>query len=199
MECKYTVIDVERYIREYRDVERFVEFCKACPVYGTSWGCPPFDNMQELTEQISRYKYAYIFGFKQIIADELRFKAQSVKERTEITYQVLGPMRDLLDERFYRGEQRVEGDCRVFFSGRCRRCAPNDCTRKEGKPCAKPQEKRQSLESIGFDLSRTMSELLGVQLKWSTDNTLPEYLMAITAVFTMDELSPQELSLFTKE
>lgn len=198
MECAYKCVDVGSFIRDYRDVERFVEFCKSCPRYGASWACPPYDNNQELTEMLNGYKYAYLFGFKVVIADEFRFKANSVKERTELTYEILNPVRDLLDTRFYELEGRVATDCRVFFSGRCRRCMPNECTRRVNKPCAKPTQMRHSLESLGFDLGRTMSELLGIELKWSTDNSLPEYLMAITGIFTMDKLSEKELSCFVE-
>lgn len=36
-------ISVDEYISRFRDEKRFVEFCKQCPNYGNSWGCPPFD------------------------------------------------------------------------------------------------------------------------------------------------------------
>ena len=36
-------IGVDEYISRFRDEKRFVEFCKHCPNYGNSWGCPPFD------------------------------------------------------------------------------------------------------------------------------------------------------------
>ncbi|MFI3239632.1 MAG: DUF2284 domain-containing protein [Bacteroidales bacterium] len=198
MECVYVKVDVERYIREYRDVERFAEYCKVCPVYASSWSCPPYHNSQELTDKISSYKYAYIFAYKVAIDDDTRFKASSIEERTSLTYKILGPVRDFLDNLFYEMEGRLTTGSLAFFSGRCMRCAPNDCTRISGVGCVKPDEMRQSLESLGFDLTRTMSELLDIELKWSTDNSLPEYLMAIPAIFTMDELSEQELGLLRK-
>ena len=36
-------LGVDEYISRFRDEKRFVEFCKQCPNYGNSWGCPPFD------------------------------------------------------------------------------------------------------------------------------------------------------------
>ena len=31
------------YIAVYRDARRFGACCRACPNYGRSWACPPFD------------------------------------------------------------------------------------------------------------------------------------------------------------
>ena len=36
-------IGLDEYISRFRDVKGFFEFCKQCPNYGNSWGCPPFD------------------------------------------------------------------------------------------------------------------------------------------------------------
>ena len=30
------------YIARFRDAERIGDYCRACPNYGRSWGCPPF-------------------------------------------------------------------------------------------------------------------------------------------------------------
>ena len=55
-------ISVDEYISRFRDEKRFVEFCKQCPNYGNSWGCPPFDF--DTGEFLRQYKYAYLIATK---------------------------------------------------------------------------------------------------------------------------------------
>ena len=31
------------YIARFRDADRIAGYCRTCPNYGQSWGCPPFD------------------------------------------------------------------------------------------------------------------------------------------------------------
>ncbi|MBR5807373.1 MAG: hypothetical protein IKY24_01995 [Alistipes sp.] len=57
------------------------------------------------------------------------------------------------------------------------------CTRLNGKPCCHPELVRPSLEAYGFDLTKTLSELFDIELKWSVDNTLPEYLVIVCGLF----------------
>ena len=35
-------IDVEDYIRDYVNVEEFLEYCKKCRNYDKKWSCPSF-------------------------------------------------------------------------------------------------------------------------------------------------------------
>ena len=42
---------------------------------------------------------------------------------------------------------------------------------------------RPSLESLGFDLSKTLAELFGIELRWSKDGLLPEYLVLVCGFF----------------
>ena len=55
-------IGVDEYISRFRDEKRFVEFCRQCPNYGNSWGCPPFDF--DTGEFLRQYKYAYLMATK---------------------------------------------------------------------------------------------------------------------------------------
>ena len=55
--------------------------------------------------------------------------------------------------------------------------------RLEAKPCRHPELVRPSLEACGFDIARTTSELFGIELKWGTDGSLPEYLTLVCGFF----------------
>lgn len=83
-------------------------------------------------------------------------------------------------------------DSRAFFAGTCFDCPEGTCTRPSDLPCVRPGKIRPSLEALGFDLGRTASELLGIELRWSVDGRLPEYFTLISGFFTnhsIDSLS----------
>ena len=49
--------------------------------------------------------------------------------------------------------------------------------------CRHPELVRPSLEACGFDIAHTTSELFGIELKWGTDGSLPEYLTLVCGFF----------------
>lgn len=53
-------------------------------------------------------------------------------------------------------------------------------------PCRYPDRIRPSLESLGFDIGKTASELLGIELKWSEPGSsgLPEYFTLVSGFFS---------------
>ena len=61
-------VSVADYIARFRDAERFEGCCRACPNYGCSWGCPPFDF--DVEEYLNRYSRALLIATK--IAPEQR-------------------------------------------------------------------------------------------------------------------------------
>ncbi len=42
---------------------------------------------------------------------------------------------------------------------------------------------RPSLEAFGFDISKTAKELLGLEIKWSSGDFIPEYLTLVGGIF----------------
>ena len=60
------------------------------------------------------------------------------------------------------------------------------CARQDAKPCRHPHDVRVSLEAVGFNLGKTTSQLLGIDLKWGGKDRLPEYITLVTALLTND-------------
>ncbi len=169
------------YEAEYRDCQKFIEFCKVCKNYGTLWSCPPFEPDSEI--DISKYKFAYILGTKVFIDERTRYSADSVEARTRLTYDILLDVRKEIDQKLLDLEKRFAGSL-AFYAGSCRQCEDNICTRSQSLACTKPERMRSSLEAIGFDMGKTTSTLLGIEMKWSTDNVLPEYFTLVSALLT---------------
>lgn len=166
------IIPVADFMAQYRDAEKFMGFCKQCRRYDTCWACPPFSfNVDHYLDQ---YQTAFILASKitplhpQEITDPITYGAELMK--TE---------RLSMDARLLKLEKQYQG--RAFFAGFCIVCP--SCTRIEGKPCPYPELARPSLESCGFDIGKTTSQLLNIELKWSENGKMPEYLTLVGGVF----------------
>ena len=165
-------IPVAEYMANYRDAEKFIGFCRQCPRYNTYWACPPFSF--NVDHYLSQCQTALIIGTKitplhpERITDVISFGKEMMETERKRTDELLLEM-----EKTYKG--------RAFFPGSCLLCPT--CTRTEGKPCLYPERVRPSLEACGFDIGKTASELLHIELKWGDKNRMPEYLLLVSGIF----------------
>lgn len=169
----YTVsLPADEYIAVYRDARRFAACCRACPNYGRSWACPPFDfNMEE-----------YLAGYRTALIIATKITPLQAGLRISETERLLRPERVRHERMLLEMEQRYDG--RAFaYAGRCLYCPEGNCSRLEGKPCRHPEWVRPSLEACGFDLCRTAEELMGIPLLWGQDDRMPDYLTLVSGFF----------------
>lgn len=180
-QISHTIADIEvaDYIRGYRDADKFIAYCKQCNRYDAYWACPPFHS--DTNQYISVYKHAYLIGTKIKLGDAMIKECSTPAWCKDISYRIIEEVRRKLDNRLLELEREYPGS-RSFFAGTCHWCA--SCTRAEGKPCIYPDKIRPSLEAIGFDISKTSSELLHIELKWSKEGMLPEYFTLVSGFFT---------------
>lgn len=172
-------IPVHRYMEEYRDVAKFIACCRRCSMYGATWSCPPFDF--DTDQYLAPYTDAYLIGSKIIISPRSIVEYEGEKVVFELMKEIIADVRRHLDPRLLALEQRYPG--RAFYAGTCHICPLDSCTRPHGLPCIHPELIRPSLETFGFDLGRSTSDLLGIEMKWSRDGRLPEYLTLVSGFF----------------
>lgn len=184
IEHKSVHISVSDYIEGYRDVDKFIGFCKECKQYNCSWVCPPFDF--DTTAYISRYPWATIIGTKIRLDDNLRTQ-YTPSEQQLLGGEIIWKVREILDDQLLALEKKYE-ESTAFFAGTCHRCLEGDCTHIQNKPCIHPEYLRHSLESLGFDLGRTASELLSIDMQWSADGSLPQYFVLISGLFSHEKI-----------
>lgn len=173
-------IEVSNYLRDYRDADRFIEYCKKCNEYNRCWSCPPFDFDQE--SYLSHFDKAYIIGTKIVIEKEIIEKNRGWDKCTATSYGIIDKVRLDLDRKLLEMEGKYP-ESRVFFAGSCRICVAEGCMRSKGKQCIHPNKIRPSLEAFGFDMDRTSSELLNIEMKWSLNGTLPDYFTLVSGLF----------------
>jgi len=166
IEVKTAVIDVKEYVRECVDVEKFLAFCKECGNYGKKWSCAPFDfNPLDIWAKYDEFEVtAYILRPE---------KGMTMKEASEmLTFE---------KNRMQAQLQKTENENRyVLGAGSCTVC--EKCARIEGKPCRFPEKMRYSIEALGGDVVKTAEKYLGMKILWSTDGSVPEYLMPVGGV-----------------
>ena len=177
---KETTIAADEFVRRYRDVERFEAFCKQCPSYGKVWSCPPFDfDARTLSDG---FKTVTLTGTTIEFDEDTRAACTTAEQASAIGREAMENVWKSLLPSLYEKERQSPGS--RCFTFRCAFC-PEGCTRPEGKPCRHPDKLRHSLEAVGFDIGAMTKDLLGIDLEWSTDGSLPKHLTLVTAIFRL--------------
>lgn len=165
-------LPADDYIARFRDAERIEGYCRSCPNYGRSWGCPPFGFRME----------EYLAGYDSALLVATKISPQTRNLPITDATALIRPERIRLERRLLEMERLYDG--RSFaYAGTCLYCPAGRCTRPNGEPCRHPEWVRPSLEACGFDIVRTTSELFGLELKWGTDGLMPEYLILVCGFF----------------
>ena len=170
---RYTAeMDAVAYIEGFHDTGYFIKFCQQCGNYGRRYGCPPFDY--DPLSVIEAYDKVRIIGVK-ILPQDKSLPLEAANELME-------PVTNELNKELLEMEKSLDG-MSFGFVGSCPYCGGVPCARIEGKPCKHPDKVRPSLEAFGFDMCRTAKELLGLEIKWSKGQLIPEYLTLVCGVF----------------
>lgn len=169
----------EELFDRYVKADVFAEACKQCPFYGTMWSCPP--GVPSVEEYMKEQNTAFLVGVKVSYSDALRSQGttpEKVQEIRDHSYEKI--KRNLLLTLLELEKVLPEGKC--IGAGRCGLC--KECTRSECKGCRYPEMRRYSIAAFGFDCGAMMKEQLDMELIWSKDGGLPEYDVAVAAMFT---------------
>lgn len=170
------------YIAQYRDIPKFLEYCRECPRYNKCWACP--EHSFDTKKYIEGYDHVYIIGAKVPVPESLSQMDMTAEQIAQAAEGVMKAARRVLDPVLLALEQHIPNSL-ACFGGTCHLC--ETCTRVEGKPCRFPEKRRPSLESIGFDVASTTEKLLGIELLWCQDS-LPPYLTVVSALFTKEAI-----------
>ena len=165
-------IDAKTYINEFRRTDYFIEFCQQCKNYNHRYGCPPFDD--KTLSIVEGYEKVRIMGVK-IIPSNKKLPLSAAND-------LMDPVITEMNEELLELEKSLGGYA-FGFVGTCPYCSGAPCARVSGEPCRHPDKVRPSLEAFGFDMSKTAIDLLGLEIKWSQGELIPEYLTLVCGVF----------------
>ncbi|MBQ1229193.1 MAG: DUF2284 domain-containing protein [Firmicutes bacterium] len=156
-------ISVPLYLEHFVNVDEFLEYCKACPNYGKLWSCPPYTFNPE--DYWKEYSSLLVAGYK------INFGPETDEKRS---MEIMAEVKNRIAEELFDMEEEVPGSVSLS-AGSCSVCGPGCCTRQEGKPCLHPENMRYSIESLGGNVGKTVSKLLGVELEWIEEGKMPSY------------------------
>ena len=163
--------------RTYIDIEKFLGFCVACPRYGQTWSCPPYDF--DPADVWNAYNAVRLYAV-QVFPESKRAKAAALADAEVFLF----PYRKSLDALLESAERETPGSLRLD-AGRCRVC--ETCARRKEKPCRFPEKLRYSLESLGGNVSALAADKLGAPVLWGSREAPPEYFVLVGAVLTKEE------------
>lgn len=131
-----------------------------CVSYGTCANCPPHLPGVEQTEIIlNRYNYAVLVGMAMPTFNVIRPTDGSYKPAHDIN----PPMRNKIHEIVCTVESQAFYDgyyfATAFSSGACKKlwCPDEPCQVLEGKGCRNPLKARPSMEGMGMDVYRMVT------------------------------------------
>jgi len=156
-------ISVPLYLEHYVNVEEFLEYCKACPNYEKVWSCPAYTfNPEDYWKEYSSLL---------VVAYKINFEAGTDEKKS---MEIMAEVKDKITEELFAMEEEHAGSVSLS-AGSCSVCGKGNCTRTEGKPCRYPEKMRYSIESIGGNVGKTVSKLLGIELEWIEEGKMPSY------------------------
>lgn len=167
-----TTIPVALYLKDFYTPEECIAACKKCSQYGNRWGCPPFSiDTKELLRP-----------YQQVELVAVRIEPADKGLPLSLYEEFLAPEKQRIETELLDREKRCEGMV-CGHVGKCTHCGDLPCTRLTGKPCRHPEKVRPSLESLGFDVTKTMSGVFGMPIEWGKEGKLPSYLTLVSALF----------------
>ncbi len=173
-------ISVVDYISSYRNANQIEQLCCQCKNYGKNWGCPPFDFDVE----------ARLRQFRNVLLIATQIKPNDNELPIESARELMLPERIRIENRLRQLETKVNG-LSATHVGDCLHCPSDSCTRLIGKTCRHPEKVRPSLEAYGFDITKTTKDLFGIELRWSHDGQIPEYLLLVCGLFHNESIDFQ--------
>ncbi len=169
IETYTNTIDIETYIRDYVDVEEFLEYCKACSAYNKKWSCPEFD--------FDPLDYWRKFSTLKVIGKKIYLKEDENVTRGNV-FDYLDEIKLALTDELYEAEKKIPRSV-ALSAGSCHYCGKDNCEKKYGRPCKYPDKLRYSIEALGGNVGLTTRKLLGINLCWIEDDALPEYYVLV--------------------
>ena len=159
-------IKVNEYIENYVNVEEFLEYCKECKNYESIWSCPSYNFNPE---DYWRGYYEFL-----VVARKIIFGPEVDVPRS---FEIMQEVKDDMSRELYELEKEYPGSISLS-AGSCSMCKEG-CTRTEGLSCRYPELMRYSIESLGGNVGKTVSKLMGYELEWVEEGKLPSYFVLV--------------------
>lgn len=180
----YKKISVEDFIKDYVDIDKFLQCCKVCKNYKSRWSCPPYDF--DVIDYWEKYKYLNLIGYKINFKDEILNKTYDEDKLNNAIEEFFKKYMEFLDKRTIFLESKYKDSIGLAW-GKCYKC--EKCTREENKECRYKKDMRYSIESLGGNVDKLTKNLFNLELKWAQKGKLPPYYFTLIGLLTKDNIN----------
>lgn len=167
-------LGIEEFIAGFVDVDRFRECCEACRGYGKTWACPPYDF--EPMEIWRGYSSILLYAKKVLLPESETAVVREPHELAACYIELLKPVKQAMLNELFEMEKAAPGSM-ALSAGGCDLCG--ECTRGGGLPCRFPERLRYSVESIGGNVLKCITDVLGETVLWAGNGRLPEHFILL--------------------
>ena len=174
-EIKENTISVADFLDRFVDVEKFLGYCRECKNYDVHCACPPYDF--DPVELWKKYETMNVVGCKITFDADFAGTALDHEEWLALNNEIIRRENRALALYLKEEEKKEEGRY-LLNPGCCSICGDERCDRRKA-PCAHPESRRYSIESLGGDVPAVAKEVLGWELKWIDEGKVPEYLVLV--------------------
>lgn len=172
-------IPVKNYFEKYVDIPTFLKCCQDCPNYDKKWSCPSYDF--DVETYWKKYETFLLMG-RQIIFDaETKNRSFTQEEMDSFLEKVLKKEKQILTDQLFKLEKEYAGSISLS-AGSCIICGKDNCTKPKGKPCRFPDKMRYSIESLGGNVGKTISDLFHIELEWIEQGKLPSHFVLVSGL-----------------
>lgn len=170
-------LPVSKLVSDFRDVDRFMGLCRACPNFGKIWSCPPFDCLPPILDSKTAQCRLFLYEIDIPPSESSigRLSQQEIKR-------IYDSARAEIDPKLLALGRKSPSGSLVLLGGSCANCPLPKCARLENKPCPRPESMRPSLESLGFDVVAIAKKIFGADLEWATASKTPQTLRIVCAI-----------------
>lgn len=147
-----------------------------CPNFAHSWACPPIAPYLE--DKVSQFNKFYLIYYKydlnKYVKDLKSRNSNLSEERIRNDFYRKEFMRDHIDDEIQDFiDHYTEPYKKIFilWDGYCRLCAKQgkSCTYDSETSCRYPEQIRYSMEAVGIDVTKTVSQL-NLDIEWPPIN-----------------------------
>lgn len=169
-------ISIQNYVENYVDIPTFLKCCEACPNYKNIWSCPTYDF--DVESYWRSYNTFSVVGRQILFDEETRNRTFSQEELYSLIEDVIGKEKQILTDELFEQEKLYPGSISLS-AGSCSTCGKGNCTRPKSEPCRFPDKMRYSIESLGGNVGKTISDLFHIELEWVEEGKLPSHFVLV--------------------
>ena len=183
IEHRYKMITTEDYLKDFVDVDKFIEYCKSCPNYGARWSCPPY-SYDIMEYYWKKYKYLHLFAFKMYLDDSVAETDMTEEQINDLVMSIRHQNYILVSE-WIKNVEKTNPDSTAVDGGHCAKC--KRCMRLDNKPCRYGNEYRPGIDAIGGNLVKTAEDIFGIKILWIKNGVVPDYFLFMVGLLSDDE------------